>query len=82
MAFSNDVEAASPSVSRGGAMVAPRPLALRVAGVVHGVAEHRLLDRLVRGRMWIAILAVGLALERLEARVRQAGGACIVLSHH
>jgi cell division protein FtsL len=30
------------------------------AGAVHTVAEHRFLDRLVRGRMWIAILGVGL----------------------
>jgi cell division protein FtsL len=30
------------------------------AGAVHTVAEHRFLDRLIRGRMWIGILAVGL----------------------
>jgi cell division protein FtsL len=46
--------------SRAGAMAAPRPLALRVAGAVHTVAEHRLLDRVIRGRMWIAILGLGL----------------------
>ncbi len=39
---------------------APPPLALRLGGAVHGLAEHRLLDRIIRGRAWIAILAVGL----------------------
>lgn len=42
------------------AVAAPPPLALRLGGAVHGIAEHHLLDRLVRGRAWIAILAVGL----------------------
>lgn len=46
--------------SRGGAVAAPRPLAVRVAGAVHTIAEHRLLDRVIRGRMWIAILGIGL----------------------
>lgn len=38
----------------------PPPLALRLGGAVHGLAEHRLLDRVVRGRAWIAILGIGL----------------------
>ena len=42
------------------AVAAPVPVALRLAAAVHTVAEHRLLDRLLRGRMWIAILGVGL----------------------
>ena len=42
------------------AVAAPMPVALRLAAAVHTVAEHRYLDRLVRGRMWIAILGVGL----------------------
>lgn len=41
-------------------VVSPPPLALRLGGAVHGLAEHHYLDRLVRGRAWIAILAVGL----------------------
>lgn len=43
-----------------GTVAAPPPLALRLGGAVHTIAEHHLLDRLVRGRAWIAILAVGL----------------------
>ena len=42
------------------AVAAPVPVALRLAAAVHAVAEHRFLDRLVRGRMWIAILGAGL----------------------
>ena len=46
---------------RGRAAVAtPPPLALRLGGAVHSLAEHRLLDRIIRGRAWIGILAVGL----------------------
>lgn len=39
---------------------APPPLALRLGGAVHGLAEHRLLDRVIRGHAWIAILGIGL----------------------
>ncbi|MDX6664204.1 MAG: hypothetical protein QOG68_410 [Solirubrobacteraceae bacterium] len=47
--------------ARGRAAVAgPPPLALRLGGAVHGLAEHRWLDRVIRGRAWIGILAVGL----------------------
>jgi hypothetical protein len=42
------------------AVAAPMPVALRLAAGVHAVAEHRLLDRLIRGRAWIAIVGVGL----------------------
>jgi hypothetical protein len=41
-------------------VAAPPPLALRLGGAVHGLAEHHLLERIVRGRAWIAILGVGL----------------------
>jgi hypothetical protein len=42
------------------AIAAPPPLALRLGGAVHGIAEHRYLDRIIGGRAWIAILAAGL----------------------
>jgi hypothetical protein len=42
------------------AVASPAPLALRLGGAVHGLAEHRLLERIIRGRAWIGILAVGL----------------------
>lgn len=42
------------------AVAGPPPLALRLGGAFHGIAEHRLLDRLIRGRTWIAIVGVGL----------------------
>lgn len=42
------------------AVASPPPLALRLGGAVHGLAEHHFLDRLIRGRAWIGILAVGL----------------------
>jgi hypothetical protein len=51
---------ARPRAATAGATTAPPPLALRLGGAVHGLAEHHLLDRLVRGRAWIAILAAGL----------------------
>jgi hypothetical protein len=36
------------------------PLALRLGGAVHGIAEHRWLERVIRGRAWIAIVGIGL----------------------
>jgi hypothetical protein len=36
------------------------PVALRLAAAVHAVAEHRFLDRIIRGRAWIAVVGVGL----------------------
>jgi cell division protein FtsL len=44
----------------GATVAAPPALALRIGGAVHGLAEHHFLDRLIRGRAWIGILAVGL----------------------
>ena len=45
---------------RGGAVAVPSPLGLRIARRALRVGDARLLDRLVRGRTWIAIVAVGL----------------------
>src|SRR5204863_8945655 len=42
------------------AVAAPMPVALRLAAAVHAVAEHRFLDRIIRGRAWIAVVGVGL----------------------
>ena len=42
-----------------GAVLAP-PLGLRLAQRATTLPDHRLLDRLVRGRLWIAVLATGL----------------------
>ena len=44
----------------GGAVAAPPPLALRLGRTARRVGDARLLDRLVRGRGWIALIAVGL----------------------
>jgi hypothetical protein len=46
--------------SRGGAAAAAPPLALRLARAVGRIGDARVLDRLVRGRAWIALVAVGL----------------------
>jgi cell division protein FtsL len=42
------------------ASTTPQPLAFRLVEAVHALSEHRLVDRLVRGRAWIAIVGVGL----------------------
>lgn len=49
-----------PARGRAAAHAAPPPLALRLGGAVHSIAEHRWLERLIRGRAWIAIVGVGL----------------------
>jgi hypothetical protein len=49
-----------PMRRRAHAPAGPPPLALRIGGAVHGLAEHRLLERIIRGRAWIAIVGVGL----------------------
>jgi hypothetical protein len=46
--------------ARGAAAAAPPPLALRLAHAGARIGDARVLDRLVRGRAWIAIVAVGL----------------------
>jgi cell division protein FtsL len=43
-----------------GAPAAARPFALRLGATAMRVGDARLLDRLVRGRAWIALVAVGL----------------------
>jgi len=42
------------------AAAGPQPLAFRLVGALHGLTEGRLVDRLVRGQIWIAIVGVGL----------------------
>lgn len=62
------------------AVASPPPLALRLGGAMHGLAEHHFLDRIIRGRAWIGILAVGLigivfmqvSMLRLNAGIGQA----------
>src|SRR4051794_14145288 len=44
----------------GGAAAVPPPLALRLARTGARIGDARVLDRLVRGRAWIAIVAAGL----------------------
>ena len=43
-----------------GATAARQPLALRLGATAMRVGDARLLDRLVRGRAWIALVAIGL----------------------
>ncbi|MDX6640694.1 MAG: hypothetical protein QOF12_1705 [Solirubrobacteraceae bacterium] len=49
-----------PARRRAHAPAGPPPLALRIGGAVHGLAEHRMLERIIRGRAWIAIVGIGL----------------------
>jgi cell division protein FtsB len=44
----------------GGAVAAPLPLALRLGRRAGRIVDARFLDRLLRGRVWIALLALGL----------------------
>ncbi len=44
----------------GGAAVARTPLAMRLGTRAMRIGDARLLDRLVRGRAWIALMAIGL----------------------
>jgi hypothetical protein len=45
---------------RGGAAVAAPPLAVRLGRAAARIGDARFLDRLVRGRAWIALIAAGL----------------------
>lgn len=56
---SGPVPVAAPLVGPRGSVLAP-PLGLRVARRVVALGDARVLDRLVRGRLWIALLAAGL----------------------
>jgi cell division protein FtsL len=44
----------------GGAIAARQPLGMRLGATAMRVGDARLLDRLVRGRSWIALVAIGL----------------------
>jgi hypothetical protein len=46
--------------TRGGAVAVAPPLALRLARAAARIGDARFLDRLVRGRAWIALVAIGL----------------------
>src|SRR3954465_15428612 len=46
--------------ARGGRAAAAPPLALRLGRAVARIGDARFLDRLVRGRAWIALIAAGL----------------------
>jgi len=45
---------------RGGAVAVPPPLGLRLARTARRIPDARFLDRLLRGRTWIAVVAVAL----------------------
>jgi hypothetical protein len=51
---------APPRPTRPGAARAANGFALGLVSAVEALAQHRLLDRLIRGRMWIAIVAFAL----------------------
>jgi cell division protein FtsL len=51
---------AQPAFAGAPTTAAPRPFAVRLGATAMRVGDARLLDRLVRGRAWIAIVAVGL----------------------
>jgi hypothetical protein len=55
--------AAAPVVGTprpGGAVAAPAPLGMRLARTAARIPDARFLDRLLRGRAWIALVAIGL----------------------
>src|SRR4051794_14430265 len=52
--------AAGAFPARGGNAAAAPPLALRLGRAVARIGDARFLDRLVRGRAWIALIAAGL----------------------
>jgi hypothetical protein len=51
---------AQPAFAGAPAAAAPRPFTVRLGATARRVGDARFLDRLVRGRAWIAIIAVGL----------------------
>lgn len=58
------------------AMVAPRPLAARAGAFVRALPDHALLDRIIRGRVWIpllGVLLVGIVAMQLEVLKLNAG---------
>ena len=82
--------AGAPAVagSRGGVAVAP-PLALRLTRAAARIGDARFLDRLLRGRTWIAVVAVALmgivfiqvSMLRLNAGISRAITSAETLSH-
>src|SRR4029077_16051887 len=49
-----------PAARGGGAIAVAPPLGLRIARRAGRIVDARFLDRLLRGRVWIALLALGL----------------------
>jgi hypothetical protein len=76
-------------VPRGGAVAVTPPLGLRLARRGGRIVDARFLDRLLRGRVWIALLAVGLmgivfiqvSMLRLNAGISRAITTAETLSH-
>jgi hypothetical protein len=74
---------------RGGAVAVPPPLGLRLARRGGRIVDARFLDRLLRGRVWIGLLAVGLmgivfiqvSMLRLNAGISRAITSAETLSH-
>jgi hypothetical protein len=80
---------AGAPVPRGGAVAVTPPLGLRLARRGGRIVDARFLDRLLRGRVWIALLAVGLmgivfiqvSMLRLNAGISRAITTAETLSH-
>jgi hypothetical protein len=81
--------ATAAPVPRGGAVAVTPPLGLRVARAGGRIVDARFLDRLLRGRVWIGLLAVGLmgivfiqvSMLRLNAGISRAITSAETLSH-
>jgi hypothetical protein len=77
------------TVPRGGAVAVPPPLGRRLARTGGRIVDARFLDRLLRGRVWIGLLAVGLmgivfiqvSMLRLNAGISRAITSAETLSH-
>ena len=80
---------AGATVPRGGAVAVTPPLGLRLARRGGRIVDARFLDRLLRGRVWIGLLAVGLmgivfiqvSMLRLNAGISRAITSAETLSH-
>ena len=80
---------AGAPVPRGGAVAVTPPLGLRLARRGGRIVDARFLDRLLRGRVWIGLLAVGLmgivfiqvSMLRLNAGISRAITSAETLSH-
>lgn len=58
--ISGPVRPVRPGVRDGSRQPAPRSLVLRVGALVGAASRHRLLDRLIAGKAWIAVVAFAL----------------------